>query len=55
LKILVDINIYIDVLTKRAGWEENVHILHLMRKAHEVPKTGRAVSIVARLKAVSQA
>jgi len=55
LKILVDINVDIDMLTKRAGWEENVRILHLMCKAHEVLKTWRAVATVARLKAVSQA
>jgi hypothetical protein len=36
VKILVDVNVYIDVLTKRAGWEEGLRVLNLVRKSPEV-------------------
>jgi hypothetical protein len=36
LKILVDVNVYIDVLTKRAGWEESLRVLNLVRTSREV-------------------
>jgi hypothetical protein len=36
LKILVDVNVYIDVLTKRTGREESVRVLNLVRNSPDV-------------------
>jgi hypothetical protein len=55
LKILVDVHVYIDVLTKRAGWEESVRVLHLARTSHETPKTWRAVASMVMREVVLQA
>jgi hypothetical protein len=45
LKILVDVNIYIDVLTKRAGWEESVRVLNLVRNSPEVEGWASALTV----------
>ena len=45
MKILVDVNIYIDVLTKRAGWEESVRVLNLVRNAPEVEGWASALTV----------
>ena len=55
MKILVDVNLYIDVLTKRAGWEESMHVLPVARTSHETPKTWRAVATVVMREVVLQA
>ena len=36
MKVLVDVNVFIDVLTKRANWEGSLRILNLVRKIPEV-------------------
>ena len=36
MKILVDVNVFIDVLTKRTNWEGSLRVLNLVRKSVEV-------------------
>lgn len=36
MKVLVDVNIFIDVFTKRANWEGSLRVLNLVRRAPEV-------------------
>jgi hypothetical protein len=36
VKILVDVNVFIDVLTKRANWEGSLRVLNLVRTSPEV-------------------
>lgn len=36
MKILVDVNVFIDVMTKRANWEGSLRILNLVRRSPEV-------------------
>lgn len=45
MKILVDVNVYIDVLTKRAGWEESLRVLNLVRKSPEVEGWASALTV----------
>jgi predicted nucleic acid-binding protein len=45
LKILVDVNVYIDVLTKRANWEESLRVLNLVRKSQEVEGWASALTV----------
>ena len=55
MKILVDVNVYMDVLTKRAGWKESVRVLPLAHTFHETPKTWRAVATMVMRAVVLQA
>ena len=45
MKILVDVNVYIDVLTKRAGWEKSLRVLNLVRKSPEVEGWASALTV----------
>lgn len=36
MKILVDVNIFIDVITKRANWQGSVRVLNLARHSPEI-------------------
>ena len=36
MKILVDVNLFIDVITKRANWDRSLQVLNLARKADEI-------------------
>ena len=45
MKILVDVNVYIDVLTKRAGWEESLRVLNPVRKSPEVEGWTSALTV----------
>lgn len=36
MKVLVDVNVFIDVITRRANWEENLRVLNLVRRSPEV-------------------
>lgn len=45
MKILVDVNIFIDVMTKRARWEGSVRVLNLVRKAREVEGWTSALTV----------
>jgi predicted nucleic acid-binding protein len=45
VKILVDVNVFIDVLTKRAGWEGSLRVLNLVRTSHEVEGWASALTV----------
>ena len=45
MKILVDVNVFIDVLTKRAGWEGSLRVLNLVRQSHEVEGWASALTV----------
>jgi hypothetical protein len=45
LKILVDVNVFIDVLTKRAGWDGSLRVVNLARKSHEVEGWASALTV----------
>ena len=45
MKILVDVNVFIDVLTKRAGWEGSLRVVNLARKSHEVEGWASALTV----------
>jgi hypothetical protein len=36
LKIFIDVNVFIDVMTKRSGWTESLRVLNLARKSPEI-------------------
>jgi hypothetical protein len=33
LKIFIDVNVFIDVMTNRSGWTESLRVLNLARKS----------------------
>ena len=45
MKILVDVNVFIDVMTKRANWEGSLRILNLVRKSPAVEGWTSALTI----------
>jgi len=55
LKLLVGVNVYISVLTKRAGWKESVRILPRARTSHVTSETWRAVATMVMREVVLQA
>jgi len=36
LKIFIDVNVFIDVMTKRSGWTESLRVLNLARRSQEI-------------------
>jgi predicted nucleic acid-binding protein len=36
VKVLVDVNIFIDVMTKRSNWEGSLRVLNLVRRSPEI-------------------
>jgi predicted nucleic acid-binding protein len=36
LKILIDVNVFIDVMTKRSGWSESLRVLNLVRRSQDI-------------------
>lgn len=45
MKILVDVNIFIDVMTKRAHWEGSLRVLNLARQSPEVEGWASALTV----------
>ena len=45
MKILVDVNVFIDVMTKRANWEGSLRILNLVRRSPEVEGWTSALTV----------
>jgi predicted nucleic acid-binding protein len=45
VKILVDVNVFIDVLTKRANWEGSLQVLNLVRKSPQVEGWTSALTV----------
>lgn len=36
MKIFIDVNVFIDVMTKRRGWSESLRVLNLARRSQEI-------------------
>jgi predicted nucleic acid-binding protein len=45
LKIFIDVNVFIDVMTKRNGWSESLRVLNLARRSHEVDSWTSALTL----------
>ena len=45
MKILVDVNVFIDVMTKRANWEGSLRILNLVRRSPDVEGWASALTV----------
>ncbi|HXH11302.1 MAG TPA: PIN domain-containing protein [Alphaproteobacteria bacterium] len=45
MRILVDVNVYIDVMTKRTNWEESLRVLNLVRRSPEIEGWTSALTV----------
>jgi predicted nucleic acid-binding protein len=45
LKIFVDVNVFIDVLTKRQGWSESLRVLNLARRSQDIESYTSALTV----------
>jgi predicted nucleic acid-binding protein len=45
LKIFIDVNVFIDVMTKRRGWSESLRVLNLARRSHEIESYTSALTV----------
>lgn len=36
MKVFIDVNVFIDVMTKRSGWTESLRVLNLARRSEEI-------------------
>jgi predicted nucleic acid-binding protein len=45
LKIFIDVNVFIDVMTKRSGWTDSLRVLNLARRSQEVESWTSALTL----------
>ena len=45
MKIFIDVNVFIDVMTKRNGWSESLRVLNLTRRSHEIDSWTSALTL----------
>jgi predicted nucleic acid-binding protein len=45
LKAFIDVNVFIDVITKRSGWTESLRVLNLARKSEEIESYTSALTL----------
>jgi len=45
LKIFIDVNVFIDVMTKRRGWTESLRVLNLARRSQEIESWTSALTL----------
>jgi predicted nucleic acid-binding protein len=45
LKIFIDVNVFIDVMTKRSGWTESLRVLNLARRSQELESWTSALTL----------
>jgi predicted nucleic acid-binding protein len=45
LKIFIDVNVFIDVMTKRSGWSESLRVLNLVRRSQEIESWTSALTL----------
>jgi predicted nucleic acid-binding protein len=45
LKIFIDVNVFIDVMTKRSGWSESLRVLNLARQSREIESWSSALTL----------
>lgn len=44
MKIFIDVNVFIDVMTKRSGWSESLRVLNLARRSPEIDSSTSALT-----------
>ena len=45
MKIFIDVNVFIDVMTRRSGWTESLRVLNLARKSQEIESYTSALTL----------
>ena len=45
MKIFIDVNVFIDVMTKRRGWTESLRVLNLARRSQEIESWTSALTL----------
>lgn len=45
MKIFIDVNVFIDVMTKRSGWTESLRVLNLARRSQEIESWTSALTL----------
>jgi predicted nucleic acid-binding protein len=45
LKVFIDVNVFIDVMTRRSGWTESLRVLNLARKSQEIESYTSALTL----------
>lgn len=45
MKIFIDVNVFIDVMTKRHGWSESLRVLNLARRSQEIESCISALTV----------
>ena len=45
MKIFIDVNVFIDVMTKRRGWSESLRVLNLARRSQEIESWTSALTL----------
>ena len=45
MKIFIDVNVFIDVMTKRSGWTESLRVLNLARRSREIESWTSALTL----------
>jgi len=45
LKIFIDVNVFIDVMTKRSGWIESLRVLNLARRCRDIESWTSALTL----------
>ena len=45
MKIFIDVNVFIDVMTKRSGWTGSLRVLNLARKSKEIESWTSALTL----------
>ena len=45
MKIFIDVNVFIDVMTKRSGWTDSLRVLNLARRSQEIESWTSALTL----------
>ena len=45
MKIFIDVNVFIDVMTKRSGWSESLRVFNLARRSQEIESWTSALNL----------
>ena len=45
MKIFIDVNVFIDVMTKRSGWTESLRVLNLARRSEDLESWTSALTL----------
>ena len=45
MNIFIDVNVFVDVMTKRRGWTESLRVLNLARRSQEIESWTSALTL----------